>query len=250
MTAGRIELRGLHKSFGNIDIIRGVDLTIENGERHAMIGPNGAGKSTLFHLISGYLRPTSGTISFAGQEIEGRAPWDIRSMGLSRCFQISSYFSSLSVRENLMCALLPHTTRAYSFLRPLKADAAVAAETDRLLDLLDMRRDADTHAGSLPYASQRFLEIGLAMAGDPGALLLDEPTAGMSRSETAQAMDLIHRISVGRTLLVIEHDMDVVFRLADRISVLVYGKVICTGSPAEVRADAAVQQAYLGKAHA
>lgn len=250
MTAGKIELRGLHKSFGNIDIIRGVDLAVEAGERHAMIGPNGAGKSTLFHLISGRIRPTSGTISYAGQEIQGRAPWDIRSMGLSRCFQISSYFSSLSVRENLMCALLPRTAQTYSFLRPLKANAALAAEVDDLLETLDMRRDAETPAGLLPYASQRFLEIGLAIAGNPGAVMLDEPTAGMSRSETAQAVDLIRRISAGRTLLVIEHDMDVVFRLADRISVLVYGKVVCTGSPAEVRANAAVQEAYLGKAHA
>jgi len=250
MTAGKIELRSLHKSFGNIDIIRGVDLAVEAGERHAMIGPNGAGKSTLFHLISGRLKPTSGTICYAGQEMQGRAPWDIRARGLSRCFQISSYFSSLSVRENLMCALLPRTVQAYSFLRPLKANAALAAEADSLLDMLDMKRDADLPAGSLPYASQRFLEIGLAVAGNPGAVMLDEPTAGMSRSETAQAVDLIRRISAGRTLLVIEHDMDVVFRLADRISVLVYGKVVCTGTPAEVRANEAVQEAYLGKAHA
>jgi branched-chain amino acid transport system ATP-binding protein len=249
MKAGTLELCDVQKSFGNVDIIRGVSLTVPAGERHAVIGPNGAGKSTLFNLISGRLGVTSGTIHYEGQPVQERAPWEIRQLGLSRSFQNNSVFNSLSVAENLTCALLPSTNHGYGIFRWVERDASVAREVRRILHDLAMEDLADVQAGLLPYASQRFLEIGMTIAGNPGTIILDEPTAGMSRTETVRAMDLIERISHGRTLVVIEHDMDVVFGLAERISVLVYGEIICTGTPAEIRASKRVQEAYLGQAH-
>jgi branched-chain amino acid transport system ATP-binding protein len=250
MTAGTLTLDNVHKSFGNVQIIRGVSLTVKAGERHAVIGPNGAGKSTLFNLISGRHRVSSGVISYNEWPIQGLAPWEIRQLGLSRSFQINSVFGSLSVAQNLTCAMLPSTAHGYGIVRWVERDDAVTLEVNRLLDELGMRDLAEVPAGLLPYASQRFLEIGMTIAGNPGTIILDEPTAGMSRTETAHAVELIRRISQGRTLVVIEHDMDVVFGLADRISVLVYGEIICTGTPSEIRESKSVQEAYLGRAHA
>ncbi|MBV5271307.1 MAG: ABC transporter ATP-binding protein [Afipia sp.] len=249
MKAGTLELNDVHKSFGNVDIIRGVSLTVEARERHAVIGPNGAGKSTLFNLISGRLSVTKGTIHYEGHAVQNRPPWEIREFGLSRSFQINSVFNSLSVAENLTCALLPSTSHGYGVFRWVQRDVSISREVERILRELGMEELANVPAGLLPYAGQRFLEIGMTIAGNPGTIILDEPTAGMSRTETAKAIDLIKRISQDRTLIVIEHDMDVVFGLADRITVLVYGEIICTGTPSEVRASKAVQEAYLGRAH-
>lgn len=249
MNAGTIQLADVRKSFGNVDIIRGVSLSVAAGERHAVIGPNGAGKSTLFNLISGRLGVSAGTIHYNDHAIHNRPPWEIRQLGLSRSFQINSVFASLTVAENLSCALLPSTNHGYGILRWVERDASIRNDVDRILRELGMEHLADTQAGLLPYARQRFLEIGMTIAGNPGTIILDEPTAGMSRTETGHAIELIKRISTERTLVVIEHDMDVVFGLADRISVLVYGEIICTGTPTEIRANAKVQEAYLGQAH-
>ncbi|WP_172330033.1 ABC transporter ATP-binding protein [Mangrovicoccus sp. HB161399] len=245
MTAA-LDIRGLKKAFGPVEIIRGVDLEVRKGERHALIGPNGAGKSTLFHLISGRLAPTSGQILFEGRDIAGHAPAEICRAGLSRSFQITNIFPEMTVLENLRCAVLWKLGHRYSILRPVSGLADVAEDCARLLDQLRLSHRRDARADSLTYPEQRALELGLAVASGARTLLLDEPMAGMSHSETAQALRLIMEVTEGRTLLMVEHDMGVIFEMADRISVLVYGQVIATGTPEEIRRDPAVKEAYLG----
>ncbi|RST84644.1 ABC transporter ATP-binding protein [Aquibium carbonis] len=241
-----LELAGLRKSFGRMEIIRGVDLAVVQGERHAIIGPNGAGKSTLFHLVSGHLRPSAGAIRLRGESIEGLPPQSINRRGLSRSFQVTNIFPRLSVWENVRCATLWSLGHRYSFWRDVERLDDVTRRTEEILteiDLIDRRR---TPAGVLTYGEQRALEIGLTIAGHADVLLLDEPTAGMSHAETERVVALIRKVSEKRTLLMIEHDMQVVFDLADRISVLVYGEIIACDTPARIKANAAVQQAYLG----
>ncbi len=246
MTAA-LEIRGLSKSFGRgAHIIRDLALTATEGERHAVIGPNGAGKSTLFHLISGLYRPTRGHIRLAGREITGLAPHRINRMGLSRSFQISSVFPALSVFENLRLGVMARHGWRFTLSRRVDRLDAVNTETARLLDLVRLGSVRDTQAAKLTYSEQRALEIGMALAPEPRVLLLDEPTAGMSRAESNYMVELIRRITAGRTLLVVEHDMDVVFSLCDCISVLVYGEIIASGAPEAIRRDRRVQEAYLG----
>ena len=241
-----LELRAVHKSFGRTAIINGVDLIIAKGERHAIIGPNGAGKSTLFNLISGRFPVTSGKILLNGQDISGRQPQEINRRGLSRSFQITNIFPRLSVYENVRCALLWSLGYRYSFWHRVRALRAVRIRTEEIVDRIGLAGRRDRLAGVLTYAEQRALEIGITIAGGANVILLDEPTAGMSHSETADAVELIRSVSQGKTLVMVEHDMGVVFGLADRISVLVYGKVLASGAPEEIRANKAVQEAYLG----
>jgi len=245
-TVPALELAGLRKSFGQIEIIRGVDLAVPSGERHAVIGPNGAGKSTLFHLVSGHYRPSAGSIRLRGEEIGGMAPQLINRRGLSRSFQVTNVFPRLSVWENVRCATLWALGYRYSFWRNVERLADARARTEEILTQINLLDRWRMPAGVLTYAEQRALEIGLTIAGNAEILLLDEPTAGMSHGETERVVDLIRRVSENRTLLMIEHDMSVVFDLADRISVLVYGEVIASDTPANIKANAAVQQAYLG----
>jgi branched-chain amino acid transport system ATP-binding protein len=242
-----IQLTDVFKSFGATQIIRGVNLQIARGERHAIIGPNGAGKTTLFNLISGRFPITSGAIELNGTRIDGLPPQRINRRGLSRSFQITSIFPRLSVFENLRCALLWSRGYRYSFWHLLPRQRALNEATDRLLEDLNLATRRDVAAGLLSYAEQRALEIGMTVAGGASVILLDEPTAGMSHSETEYAVALIRRVTEGKTLVVVEHDMRVVFELADTISVVVYGQVIASGPPAEIRASRAVQEAYLGK---
>ena len=241
-----IELQAVHKSFGRTPIINGVDLAVAQGERHAIIGPNGAGKSTLFNLISGRFALSSGRIRLNGQDISGREPQDINRRGLSRSFQITNIFPRLSVYENVRCAVLRSMGYGYSFWHRVGALEPVRRRTTEIVERIGLGRRRDRAAGVLSYAEQRALEIGITIAGGADVILLDEPTAGMSRSETADAVELIRAVTRGKTLLMVEHDMGVVFGLADRISVLVYGKVLATGTPTEIRANPAVQEAYLG----
>jgi len=241
-----IELAGLRKSFGVTEIIRGVDLAVQLGERHAIIGPNGAGKSTLFHLISGHLRPSAGTIRLHGEDIAGMAPQHINRRGLSRSFQVTNIFPRLSVWENVRCATLWALGHRYSFWRAVDRLDDANRRTEEILAEIDLLDRWRTPAGVLTYGEQRALEIGLTIAGKADVLLLDEPTAGMSHAETERVVALIRKVSEKRTLLMIEHDMRVVFDLADRISVLVYGEVIASDTPERIKANAAVQQAYLG----
>ena len=245
MTAA-LELAGVHKSFGKTAIINGVDLAIRKGERHAIIGPNGAGKSTLFNLISGRFPLTSGTISLNGQMLGGLTPENINRLGLARSFQITNIFPKLSVFENLRCAVLWSLGYRYSFWQRIAGLRDVRERAEMLVEKINLGRRRNTLAGVLSYAEQRALEIGVTIGGGADVILLDEPTAGMSNTETADAVALIRSVTEGKTLVMVEHDMSVVFGLADRISVLVYGQVIATGTPQEVRANKQVQEAYLG----
>ena len=246
MISPALELRNVRKSFGATEVIREVNLLVARGERHAMIGPNGAGKTTLFNLISGRFPISSGTIELNGQRIDTLPPHRITRLGLSRSFQITSIFHRLSVFENLRCALLWSMGYRYSFWTPLWRQRELNERTDRMLEDLNLAARRDTAAGLLSYADQRALEIGMTIAGGASVILLDEPTAGMSNTETDSAVELIRRISSGKTLLMVEHDMKVVFDLADVITVLVYGRVIASGPPQAVRDNPAVQEAYLG----
>ncbi len=241
-----LELRAVHKSFGKTAIINGVDLAIEQGERHAVIGPNGAGKSTLFNLISGRFPLTSGNILLDQQDVTGLPPNEINQRGLARSFQITNIFPKLSVFENLRCAVLWSMGYRYSFWQRVGGLRDVAERSQSLVEMINLRKRRDTLAGVLSYAELRALEIGVTIAGGANVILLDEPTAGMSNSETADAVALIRSVTQGKTLVMVEHDMSVVFGLADRISVLVYGQVIATGTPEEIRGNKAVQEAYLG----
>ena len=241
-----LALRGLYKNFGRTEIIRGVDLALIEGERHALIGPNGAGKSTLFNLISGRIRASSGRIELFGREVTNATPQSINRMGLGRSFQVTNLFHRMSVFENLRCAALHAKGAGYAFWRSVDALRAPNERAEEVLEAIGLERRRDVAAGELTYAEQRALEIGVTIACGATVILLDEPTAGMSRSESDAAVELIRRISAGRTLLMVEHDMDVVFGLADRVSVLVYGQVIATDQPAAIHHNAQVQQAYLG----
>ena len=245
-----LSMKDLRKNFGVTEIIRGVDLDIETGEKHAIIGPNGAGKSTLFHLISGKFAPTAGSIQFKGQSIENLSPFQINRLGVARSFQVTNIFPRLSVFENIRCALLWTSGYGYSFRHLLDRQRALNENTGEVLEKIGLAGKAQIPAGEIAYSEQRALELGMAIAGGAELILLDEPVAGMSHSEADNAVRLIRRITEGKTLVMVEHDMNIVFDLADRISVLVYGKVIASGAPADIRADAAVQEAYLGEAQA
>ena len=243
-----LQLIDVHMSFGATTIIRGVSLDVRRGERHAIIGPNGAGKSTLFNMISGRLRPTRGSIRLNGEEIAGSPPYRVNRRGLARSFQVTNIFPRLSVFENIRCSVLWSLGYKYNFWRRIDKLRDANEQAERTLEQIRMTARRDTPAGVLTYAEQRALEIGITIAGDAGVILLDEPTAGMSRSEADHAVELIRSISQGRTLVMVEHDMSVVFGLADRISVLVYGEVIATDVPGRIRENRAVQTAYLGTA--
>jgi len=246
MTAPALRLGKVWKSFGRTEIIRGVDLVVRERERHAIIGPNGAGKSTLFNLISARFPVSSGTIELKGENVTGLRPFEIHRRGLSRSFQITNLFHNLSVFDNVRCALLWPLGYRYSFWHRLSRLRDAAERADQIIEAIGLRRRRATPASMLSYAEQRALEIGITVAGGAEVILLDEPTAGMSHTETAEAVALIRRVTCGRTLVMVEHDMNVVFGLADRISVLVYGQIIATGPPAEIRQNPAVREAYLG----
>ena len=246
MSAYALQLKDLRKSFGKSEIIRGVNLDIPVGERLAIIGPNGAGKSTLFNLISGRFQPTSGDVLLHGQRINGKKPFEINRMGLSRSFQITNIFPKLSVFENLRCSVLWSLGYKYTFLKFLADLDDANARTEELMTMIKLDKKRDILAANLTYAEQRALEIGVTIGGGASVVLLDEPTAGMSKTETARFINLIKEVTVGKTLLTVEHDMGVVFGLADKIAVVVYGEVLAYDTPDAVRANQRVQEAYLG----
>ncbi len=241
-----LELRDVRKSFGKTEIIRGASLAVQPGERVAIIGPNGAGKSTLFNLISGRFHSTSGDILLNGRKIDGLRPYQINRLGLARSFQVSNLFTRLSAFENIRCAVLWSLGYRYAFWRFLADLRDANDRTDEVLEMIKLDRRRDVLAMNLTYAEQRALEIGITIAGGSPVILLDEPTAGMSKSETRRFVGLIRDVTAGKTLLTVEHDMGVVFGLADKIAVLVYGQVIAFDTPDAVRANPSVQEAYLG----
>ncbi|WP_186231205.1 ABC transporter permease subunit [Burkholderia gladioli] len=241
-----LELRGIAKRFGATRVLQGVDLRVEPGERHALIGPNGAGKSTLFELIAGGSRPTRGSIRLHGREIAGRAPYVIARRGLARGFQQTSVFERLSVLDNLRCAAMHAPAQRRGPLRWCRDPAALDGAARRTLEAIGLGTRGEVPAGELDYAEQRALDLGIALAGGASVFLFDEPTAGMNREQARATLALIRAATAGCTVLMIEHDIDAVFGFADRISVLVRGERIATGTPAEIRANAAVRVAYLG----
>lgn len=247
MTAIALNLKDVHKHFGTSKIINGVNLEVLAGERHAIIGPNGAGKSTLFNLISGFYEVSSGCIELNGQAITAMEPYQINRRGLSRSFQVTNIFPQMTVFENIRCSLLWPMGYKYSFWNLCSRLKKVNRQAEEILERIRLTGRRDIPAGLLAYAEQRALEIGITIAGDTDVILLDEPTAGMSMSETNRAVELIREVTEGKTLLVVEHDMGVVFDLADRISVLVYGEIVATDLPHNIRNNQDVQEAYLGK---
>ena len=243
-----LELDDLRKSFGSAEIIRGLNLKVEKGERHAIIGPNGAGKSTMFNLITGRFPQTSGHVRLHGTDLTGLQPFQINRLGLSRSFQITNIFPKMTVFENVRCSLLWSMGFKYSFWNMVSRNRALNEGAEEILEQINLTVRRDLPAGVLSYAEQRALEIGITIAGGADVIMLDEPTAGMSNTETDYIVNLIEKVTENKTLIVVEHDMGVVFGLADRISVLVDGEIIATGTPEEVRSDQKVQEAYLGAA--
>ncbi|MFC4259792.1 ABC transporter ATP-binding protein [Marinobacter lacisalsi] len=241
-----LELKGVKKNFGRAEIIRGVNLDVHEHERHVIIGPNGAGKSTLFNLISGRLKVSDGSIKLFGKDIHNMPAHKVNRMGLSRSFQVTNLFQNMTVMQNLRCSLLWSEGHKYSFWKSVMKQDRVTEHAMALAEQLNLHKQADTPASLLTYAEQRALEVGCTVASGAEVILLDEPTAGMSRTEANDAIQLIQRMTGENTLVVVEHDLSVVFELADRISVLVYGEIIATGTPDEIRNNAAVQEAYLG----
>lgn len=241
-----LSIKDLRKNFSNIEVTRGLDLDVEEGERHAIIGPNGAGKSTLFQLISGRLSVTDGSIRLRGQEIANKQPFEIVRMGLGRSFQVTNIFPRMTVYENIQVSVLWVAGARLSVTRLISQFRDVRERTEEILERIGLVRQRDVLAGLLSYADQRALEIGITLGPNPDVILLDEPTAGMSNTETRRAVELIRHVSEGKTLIVVEHDMSVVFDLADRISVLVYGQIIATDTPDGIRKNKTVQEAYLG----
>ena len=241
-----LELINVKKQFGPTEIIRGVNLNVKKGEIHSLIGPNGAGKSTLYNLISGVYELTSGSIKFNNKNIENLPSYEIFRLGLSRSFQITNIFPKMSVFENVRCGLLWNMNYKYSILKILDNNQDLNDKTNAILEQISLSNYSKEPAGLLSYADQRALEIGITIAGGAETILLDEPTAGMSKSETERATNLIRSIAKNRTVLIVEHDMGVVFDLSDTISVLVYGEVICSDKPEKVKTNKAVKEAYLG----
>ncbi len=242
----RLQLKNVTKSFGLTEIIRGVNLNIKEGEIHSLIGPNGAGKSTLYNLITGHYKVSNGTIKFNEKYIHNIEPSNINRLGLSRSFQITNIFPKLSVFENIRCGMLWSEGYKYSLSNILDNNKTLTNKVNNILDKISLSHCAYEPAGLLSYADQRALEIGITISGGAETILLDEPTAGMSKSETTRAVNLIKDIAKSRTLVIVEHDMGVVFDLSDTISVLVYGEIICSDTPEAVRANKAVQSSYLG----
>jgi branched-chain amino acid transport system ATP-binding protein len=247
MSALRID--HLNRSFGSLVVTDDVSLDIAAGERHVIIGPNGAGKTSLVNQIGGQLAPGSGRIFVAGQDITGRSPDRISRMGVARTFQRNNLFQNLSVIENLRLALEVRFGRPLDFFRPADRNEALMSRAKDLMAQVHLGTDVARIVRSLSYGEQRQLEIGMALAGDPKILLLDEPTSGMSPAETARMIDLIANLPRSLAILMIEHDMKVVFSVADRVTVLYYGKILATGTPDEIQANARVREVYLGMRH-
>ncbi|MEY8172487.1 ABC transporter ATP-binding protein [Burkholderia multivorans] len=247
MSGTAVALRAIVLRFGARTVLDGIDLDVAAGERHALIGPNGAGKSTLFNVIGGALRPTRGRVMLHGVELRGRGPVIASRLGVGRSFQQTSAFARLSVFDNLRCAALHAPAERRRWWNRLRESASVDRAAARVMEDVGLDARRDTPAADLAYAEQRALDLGIALASGARTLLLDEPTAGMNRDQAARMIALIRATTQGRTVLMIEHDMDAVFGFAERITVLVRGAVVATGAPDAIRADPAVRAAYLGE---
>jgi len=241
-------LEGLSKHFGGLAAVSGCSLSVAAGEVHALIGPNGAGKTTLINLISGALQPTQGRIYLDGRDITHLPQHQRVRLGLARTFQVTNLFNRYTVLENLELAVQARSGSSFSFWRPVSRERQLTHEAEQLSALVGLSGRNHTRVSQLSHGEQRQLEVGLALAGRPRLLLLDEPMAGMGLEESQRMVELIARLAEGYslTILLVEHDMNAVFQLAQRISVLVYGQVIASGRPEEIRANPEVHRAYLG----
>jgi branched-chain amino acid transport system ATP-binding protein len=245
-----LEVRGLAKRFGALRASDGIDLEIREGETHAVIGPNGAGKTTLIAQLAGGIRPDAGTVRFAGEDITALPAAARARRGLARSFQITSIYAGFSALRNVMLAVQARAGHSFRFWKAVSGDEALRAPALALLDEVGLGSRAEIQAASLAHGEQRALEIAMALATKPRLLLLDEPVAGMGAEETQRMIAFLSTLKGGKTMLLVEHDMDAVFSLADRVSVLVYGRIIATGTPPEIRANPEVRRAYLGEEHA
>ena len=243
---GILVAEGLSKSFGGLRAVRDVTLTLSAKELHAVIGPNGAGKSTFVNLLSGELAPNGGRLYLEGRDITGTRPWDMPRLGVSRSFQRTNILKSLSVLENVRLGVQAVRLPARAVLAAPHTQTALIDTARRALDRVGLSEHERTIAGVLSHGAQRQLEIAMALASDPKVLLLDEPLAGMGPEESERMVALLQSLAREHAVLLIEHDMDFVFKVADHMTVLVEGAVLASGKPAEVRANAAVQSAYLG----
>ena len=242
-----LETRGVYHDFKGLEVLFDVNLQVAEGERHAVIGPNGAGKTTLFNIITGTYHPSRGHVFFKDKNITGSKPYRLARLGMGRSFQITSTFNRLTTFQNCRLPILSKRGVRFNLFRRVDSMHDLTEETDEVLKRVNLHNERNIPAGLLSYGKHRSLEISMAMAIDPSLVLLDEPTAGMSRDETHTAVELIRKLTEGKTMVIIEHDMDVVFSLADRITVLHYGKILATGTPEEIKQNQEVKDAYLGE---
>jgi branched-chain amino acid transport system ATP-binding protein len=242
-----LETKALYHDFSGLKVLFDVNLEVNEGERHAIIGPNGAGKTTLFNVITGTYHPSEGDVFFKGKQVTGLKPHKMVRRGMGRSFQITSTFSRLTAFQNIRMGILSKRNIRFNMFRMLDNMQDVTAETEEVLKRINLDGERDIPASQLSYGKSRSLEISMALATDPNLVMLDEPTAGMSVDETHNAVELIRRLTEGKTMVIIEHDMDVVFSLADRITVLHLGTILASGPPEEIRDNQAVKDAYLGE---
>ena len=242
-----LRLEGVFKSFSGLQVLFGISLEVVEGERHAIIGPNGAGKSTLFNIITGHYKPSRGKIFFSDKDITGWPVHRIARIGISRSFQVINVFPEMTFYENVRNAVVSRVNRRFNWVSLLNRSEEIRKESDRIIQLLGMTDVRDYRVSELSYGRQRQLELALTLARDPILIMLDEPTAGLDTEETRAFVQSIKQVTEEKTLVIVEHDMDVVFDLADRITVVNYGKVLATGYPDEIRENEEVKKAYLGR---
>jgi branched-chain amino acid transport system ATP-binding protein len=242
-----LQVKDVYKDFSGLKVLMGVTFTVKTNEKHAIIGPNGAGKTTLFNIISGKYRPSSGSILFRESEVGGLSPYVLNHLGMCRSFQITNIFQNLTVFENVCAGVRSHAGLRYHLFRTLNRQLKIIARAEQIIEQVGLAEVKQRPAHELSYGQQRALEIGIALSSEPELVLLDEPTAGMTREETEEMVKLMMSVVENRTLMIIEHDMDVVFSLADTISVLHNGTILASGKPDAIRNDPRVKDAYLGE---
>ena len=242
-----LQVKAIYKDFSGLEVLTGVTFAVERNQKHAIIGPNGAGKTTLFNIISGKYRPSSGSILFKENEVGGLSPYALNHLGMCRSFQITNILQNLTVFENVSAGVRSHAGLRYHLFKTLDRQSKMIARTEQIIEQVGLAEVKERPAHELSYGQQRALEIGIALSSEPELLLLDEPTAGMTREETEEMVKLMRSVTENRTLMIIEHDMEVVFSLADTISVLHNGTILASGEPEAIRNDLRVKDAYLGE---
>lgn len=247
MSAPVLQLKTLNKAYGALQVTKDLSLEVRPGEIHAVIGPNGAGKTTLIGQIAGNVRSDSGMVIFAGRDVTALPVARRAQLGLGRSFQITAILPEFSVLENVALGVQAHQGHSFHFFKPAASDKSLNRKALDILDMVKLSQRVDTRAGNLSHGEKRVLELAIALAGEPKLLLLDEPMAGTGPEETKKLVEVLKSLKASIPMLLVEHDMDAVFQLADRISVLVYGGIIATGSPEEIRNDTKVREAYLGE---